>query len=257
MSQHSRKSMCEPDAPAKETVMPRRYDCPRRVRVDTAKARHFVFPRWRVGLAFTAYGPPLTAGPSSQRGERGSRLHPFVSLARILIAVLAISSPLPAAEVTSAGNGDWTDPATWHGNKIPEPGDDVFIRKFDVVSYNRPGDDRPACQKLQIDPKGVLQFKAGSGKCVFIAQDVIDCYGVIKIDANKNATDFFELRLGGKTPAQRAIKLEKGAGLLMYGKTGLGEGKRNVGLSAAFGKDEKEPPAALVEIVGQGSIDIQ
>jgi hypothetical protein len=171
--------------------------------------------------------------------------------------MLLCAGMLHGGEVTSAGSGDWTDPATWRGGKIPAADDDVFIRKFDVVSFNRSGDDQPACRKLQIDPKGILQFKAGSGRAVCIVTDAIDCYGVIKIDGTKNAKDQFELRLAGPTPAQRALKLAKGAGLLVYGHAAPGEGKRNVGVSAVFGKDEKEPPAALIDLIGQGSVDLQ
>lgn len=177
----------------------------------------------------------------------------------LILLFLAMVSPLSAAEITSngTGGGSWSDPASWRGGRIPGPSDDVFIRKFDVISFDRNESEVVSCQKLQIDPKGSFQFKTGVGPLVCTVADAIECYGAIKIDGTRGPRDLFEVRLIGAMPHQRQIKLAKGSALLLYGRTGTPSEKNNVILRAVIPGDDKKPQPALIECDGQVAIDWQ
>src|SRR5581483_11839686 len=75
-----------------------------------------------------------------------------------------------SAEATSngTGGGNWSDPATWRGNKVPAPADEVTIRKNDTVVFDRNDDGKTTCAKLFIDPQGALRFKSQAGKIVLV-----------------------------------------------------------------------------------------
>src|SRR5262249_8922420 len=112
-------------------------------------------------------------------------------------------------------------------------------------------------QKLLIDPKGALTFKTGAGPLSMGLGDGIETYGVFKIDGTKSAKDSFEVRLLGKTPEQRGIKLMKGAALVLWGNTKLPDGKRNIAFLAPAVGDKKEEISALIEAVSGVIVDVR
>jgi hypothetical protein len=180
-------------------------------------------------------------------------------LKTVILACLLLSTSARAAEVSTngVGGGPWSDPATWRDKKLPGPDDDVVIRKFDVVVFDRAYDGKPTCRKLQIDPKGGLSFKPGAGKLVLAVTDGIETFGPIRLDGTRSASDYFEIRLVGDTAAKRKIKLGRGAALLLFGRPNLPEGKRNVLLVSPQPADAKEDLLGLVEAEGMVMIDWQ
>lgn len=179
---------------------------------------------------------------------------------RLLTACLlsvTLASAASAAEITSngIGGGPWSDPGTWRGGAVPQAGDEVTIRKGDAVVFDRNDDGRDTCAKLFIDPKGVLRFKTGAGKIAFTIPGPIESYGLIKLDGTTSADDLHELRLTGKTPAERTVKVEKG-GVIAAGKANLPGGKHNVVISSCA----PDPKAADVTgsiTVTEGTLDVQ
>ncbi len=162
-----------------------------------------------------------------------------------------------AAEIYSngTGGGAWSDPSSWRGNRVPGPDDEVFIRLFDAISFDKNDDGKISCRMIEVQPRGIFQFKAGAGKAVCVVAEGIVTNGAVKLDGTKDARDFFELRLVGTTLAKRKIKLNKGSGLLLYGKPDLPGGKKNVLVSGPTTDKIKE--AAVVEVEGQAAIDWQ
>ncbi len=53
-----------------------------------------------------------------------------------LCAALALAIPASAATVKSAGSGNWSDPKTWDGGKLPAAGDTVLVREGHAVVYD-------------------------------------------------------------------------------------------------------------------------
>src|ERR1700722_7903976 len=102
----------------------------------------------------------------------------------LLFVPIFAQSPGGAAEISTngIGGGAWSDPATWSTKAVPGPKDDVIIRKFDAVVFDRNDDGKVSCARLQIDPKGVLMFKTGAGKQTFCVAEAIETYGTIKLD---------------------------------------------------------------------------
>ena len=51
------------------------------------------------------------------------------------LLLLLAAGQLDAAEISTNGfgGGPFSDPASWHGKKVPGPGDDVIIQKYDVL----------------------------------------------------------------------------------------------------------------------------
>lgn len=168
-----------------------------------------------------------------------------------------LALPLAAAEVTTngTGGGTWSDATTWRRGAVPKSEDEVTIRKGDAVVFDRK-DGKAACAKLFIDPRGSLTFKKGAGKLVFVTPGPIECFGVIKLDGTGSADDFHELRLTGKTLADRTVKLEKGAGLIASGKARLPGGKKNVVLTSKAPDPKAADVTGLIEIKG-GVLDVQ
>jgi hypothetical protein len=173
-----------------------------------------------------------------------------------MAALLVCGGSAHAAEVVSngAGGGAWTDPATWTGKKVPGADDDVVIRKNDVVVFDRAGDGKATCRKLQIDPRGGLTFKTGSGKLSLAVDGGIESFGAIRLDGTKSANDDFEVRLLGETAEKRLVKLGRGGALLLYGRANLPDGKRNVAL---ISPPDKEPVLGQVDADGTVMIDWQ
>lgn len=191
-------------------------------------------------------------------GARGaSKGRPLLALrAAVCFLLLMIVSAAQAAEVLSngIGGGPWSDPATWRGKKVPQPDDDVIIQRNDIIFADRKDDAKASCSKLQIDPKGGLTFRPGSGKIVLAVADVIENYGVIRLDGTKHASDHFELRLVGDTAAKRKLKLMKGSALLLFGKKAQ---SRNVVIAAPKVGEQKDDILGVVEAGAVSTLDVQ
>lgn len=52
----------------------------------------------------------------------------------VLMLVLLANSPVGAVDVGAIADGNWNNPATWVGNAVPSPGDNVFIGWANGVS---------------------------------------------------------------------------------------------------------------------------
>jgi hypothetical protein len=175
----------------------------------------------------------------------------------LIVCLLLVCGAARGAEITTNGvvGGAWFDPATWRGKAVPGPGDDVVIRKHDVVTFDRSGTGKVTCRKLLIDPKGGLTFKPGAGRIVFAVADGIESFGAIRLDATRSPVDDFELRLAGPDKTRRHIKLGRGGALLLFGRPGLPGGRSNVALAGSLLADPKEDPTVLVEAEGAVMID--
>ena len=53
-----------------------------------------------------------------------------------LVVALLLALPGSAATVKSAGSGNWSDPKTWDGGKLPTVGDTVLVREGHTVVYD-------------------------------------------------------------------------------------------------------------------------
>jgi hypothetical protein len=177
----------------------------------------------------------------------------------VAMTVLLIPMALGAAEISTngLGGGPWSDPMTWRGKLVPKADDDVVIQKNDVAIFDRNDDGKVSCRKLLIDPKGALVFKTNAGKQVCCIADSIVSFGVIKLDGTKSKADLIELRMVGDTAEKRKIKLNKNAALLLYGKSGLDKGKKNVVLASPKLPEQKDDILSLIETDGFVSIDWQ
>jgi hypothetical protein len=197
----------------------------------------------------------------------------------VIFALLAVTllaggpvARVPAAEVhtNGTGGGPWSDPATWRDNALPGPGDSVVIASDDAVVFDlaapaaaaapaatpgapaAPGAAAPdraalACKDLYVDPDGLLTFKPG-GRRVLALAGPLESYGLLKLDAAESADDLVEIRFTGADPAQRALKLGKGGGLLATGKAGLPDDRRTVPAPQRLGS---------VEAVAGTSLDLR
>jgi parallel beta-helix repeat protein len=159
-----------------------------------------------------------------------------------------LPSHAPAAEITSngKGGGDWSNPATWLGQKVPGADDDAVIQKGDIVDFDRDDDGKVSCRKLLIDPRGAFRLKTGKGKITCCLAGPVESRGLIQVDGTKSANDTLELRLVGSERSLRHIQLLKGAGLVVRGRDGLPEGRRNVALTSPKVADQKEDFEAVI-----------
>jgi hypothetical protein len=155
-----------------------------------------------------------------------------------------------------AGGGSWSDKATWRGGMVPKATDEVTIRKSDAVVFDRNDDGKITCARLFIDPKGALTFKKEKGKVVFVTPGAIECFGIIKLDGTGSTDDLHELRLTGKTVADRTIKCEKGAGVILSGRAKLPGGKKNVLLASKAPDPKATDITGVIEVKG-GMLDVQ
>ena len=180
-------------------------------------------------------------------------------VAPLLLAVSLLVQSSSAAEVTTngTGGGNWSLGTTWRGGKSPVAGDDVVVRKFDIVTFDRDDAETSSCARLQVDPKGVLQFKTNQGKVTLVASDEVEIFGALKLDGTKSDRDSLELRLTGATPEKRRLRVAKGGSLLLYGKPGLADGKKNVTLHAVSPENDAKNSSAEVLVEGPAAIDWQ
>jgi parallel beta-helix repeat protein len=178
----------------------------------------------------------------------------------VLVALIWMSSPAFAAEITSngSGGGDWSNPGTWLGKTAPGPDDDAVIQKGDVVDFDRDDSGKITCQKLFIDPRGAFRLKPGFGKSTCCLANGVEARGLIQIDATKSASDTLELRLVGGDSTKRMIKLLKGASLIVRGRAELPEGKHNALLTSPQLADRKAEIEGNVQALKGGvTVDLQ
>jgi hypothetical protein len=178
---------------------------------------------------------------------------------RFALFVLLSAAPALAKEISSngAGGGDWSDPATWRGKKVPRMDYDAVIQNGDTVIFDRNDDGKVTCQKLFLDPKGALHFKTGSGKIIFCVADAVESYGTIRLDGTKSAKDSLELRLVGDSAEKRAVKSLKGATLIVAGRKNLPRDRRNVAITALPHGEKKQEIPGLVEASEGTVFDVQ
>lgn len=165
-----------------------------------------------------------------------------------LTMLLFVANGVPAAEITSngKGGGDWSNAATWLGQKVPGPDDDAVIQKGDIIHFDRDDDGKVSCRKLLIDPRGAFRLKSGMGKVTCCLAGAIESRGLIQLDGTKSASDLLELRLVGAERDKRYLQLLKGAALVVRGRADLPEGRRNVALTSPKLADQKEEMEAVV-----------
>jgi len=172
------------------------------------------------------------------------------TLISLLILQVAVSGS-QGAEIASnrAGGGLWSALATWRGNKVPGPADDVVIQKNDIISFDRNDDGKITCQKLQIDPKGGLTFKKGAGKVVCCIAGEIETFGAIRLDEANSSGDFLELRLIGDKADLRKLKVMKGGALLLYGRPNPA-GPLHVAVTSPKNDKQEHVPAVVEAVEG-------
>jgi len=177
-----------------------------------------------------------------------------VPLAGCLLLVAA-----HAAEIHSngAGGGNWSDPATWVGSRIPNPSDPVVIAMRDKVTFDLPGLDTPSCATLQIDPEGVLTYRRLPGRLSLIVTGSIRSYGTIKLEATTPDAGILELRLDPPTGTVAEIILYEQAGLLAYGRETTGSNAPNILLTAPDPAEGNPAQQSVVRAEGRVQIDIQ
>jgi len=96
-------------------------------------------------------------------------------LAALMLGYLPFSGI--AAEITSAGSGSWSTPATWNGGVVPGSSDHVTIQSGHVVTVSV---GTKACASLTVESGGKLFSGASSGNPRYI--DIfgnITCNGTI------------------------------------------------------------------------------
>jgi hypothetical protein len=175
------------------------------------------------------------------------------------VLILLLGNTGPAKEISSngAGGGDWSDPATWRGKKVPGADDDAVVQKGDTVVFDRNDDGKTTCQKLLIDPKGALLFKTGAGKHVLCVSDGVECYGTLRLDGSKSARDKLELRLLGDAAENRTVKILKGGALVVSGRKNLPKDGRNVALTSPPFGEKKQEILGVVDAEEGTVLDVQ
>jgi hypothetical protein len=181
------------------------------------------------------------------------------------LGILSANEWSVADEIYSnaSGGGDWSDAATWRGGKVPAADDEVVIARDDAVTFDRNDDGKVTCKQLSLDPRSVLQFKAGAGPIVFSAGGLVESYGYIRLDASKSAKDRHEFRLLAEDPEQRMLKIAKGGGLVVSGRLGLPQGKKNAVIVSQPPKKEvaagmpQPDPSGILEAATGSTFDVQ
>lgn len=177
-----------------------------------------------------------------------------------IVAAVAIADEIYS---NASGGGDWSDPATWRGGKVPTGEDDVVIARDDTVIFDRNDDGKTTCKQLSLDPRGVLQFQVGKGPIIFTVGGMVESYGYIRMDASKSAKDQHEFRLVSEDNEQRMLKIAKGGGLVVSGRLGLAKGRRNAVIASLPPKKEVPAgtpvpdPSAILEAATGSTFDVQ
>lgn len=173
----------------------------------------------------------------------------------VLLATSLAINAAAGAEITSngRGGGDWSDPATWLGKKVPGPEDDAVIQKGDTVHFDRDDDGKITCRKLFIDPRGVFRMKNGMGKVTCCLAGPLETRGLIQLDGTKSAADFLELRFVATEQPQRLINLRSGGALIARGGDCKPEDRRNVAIRSPKVGTQKDELEAWIKATESGA----
>ena len=142
------------------------------------------------------------------------------------------------------GGGRWSEASTWRGGAVPTAEDDAVVATRDTVLFDRDDVDTPTCKQLILDPGSNFAFQSGLGRRTLTVNGPIEAFGSLKMHAAA-ASDSMEIRLASTVAAERVIKLARGGALLVLGRPGLADGKRNATISVSA------PPVAKVIATGE------
>jgi len=178
-----------------------------------------------------------------------------------LLSVLAIlaAAACRAAEIHSngSGGGRWSDPATWHGSRLPAADDTVVIATGDTVAVDAAAADTGAMIRgLSIDPDSALVLRAIEARSLLLTiAGPVECYGTIRLEGVHAARGTVEVRLTAEDPQDRVVRLRQNGSFLAYGREGLDGGNRNVILRSGM----PEPPSremATVRVTTDSMLDV-
>ncbi len=183
---------------------------------------------------------------------------PFSIGAAAIVLLFTLTAAGGAKEVTSngLGGGRWSDTATWRGGVVPTAEDDAVIGARDTVLFDRDDSETPSCRQLILDPNSNLAFQSGLGKRILTVNGPIEAYGSLKMHAAA-ASDQMEIRLASTVPAERAIKLGKGASLLVLGRSDLPKGQYNAAIVVSAPPVAKLPATGTLTAATRTVIDLQ
>lgn len=193
------------------------------------------------------------------------RVRRFAAVSAALAALLLVA-PLASAggeEIHSNGRGGglWSEPETWHGNRVPGPEDTVVIAMRDRVEFDRDDREEPTCGALYLDPEAVLTFREGRHRRTLSVAGPVESYGTIRVDGTGDRRGQYEIRLVAEGPSveQRTIHLRENAGLMLYGHEQHRGNQRNVRLIAGREIDPEADDETQIEripgrIVADGDV---
>lgn len=176
-----------------------------------------------------------------------------------LLVLLTRGGSAAARDIYSngRGGGPWSDPATWHGQKVPGPGDVAVIAMRDEVIFDRDDRDQPTCRALYLDPGAVLRFAKDRQQLTLTVAGPIESYGTIQINAAHAPTAVYALRMVGQGEDQRTIHLAINSALLVYGSKTHGQDERNARIAAdALDAKAKRQPIQIIAD-GDAMIDLR
>jgi len=176
------------------------------------------------------------------------------------LACASLSVVSHAADITTngAGGGRWGDSTTWHGGVVPGTEDVAVIAMRDAVVFDGNDVEKATCKELYIDPEGsvTLRTAAGEDRCTLSVAGIFESYGIIRIDGSQTPRANYELRLIAPGDGDRVLKLQPGAGLLVYGAKDLPENGRNVRITAPAPLKDQPHVAAAINAVTDVMLDI-
>lgn len=161
-----------------------------------------------------------------------TRLMQNLVMAAALVAMMAGVARAADVHSNGKGGGNWSDASSWRGGKPPGVEDTAVISRGDTVAFDRDDAGKTTVKQIQIDPAGVLTFKVGAGKTALCVGGIVECYGTIRIDSTKLANDTMELRLVSAKAEERLIALQQGGTIVVNGREGLPDGRRNAVISS-------------------------
>lgn len=154
------------------------------------------------------------------------------------------------------GGGSWSDPATWHGGVIPSATDTVTVATDDTVVFDGHSPEKTTCRQIQIDPHGVLQFKADSQPHTLSVSGPIESYGTLRMDGRKSPDGALEVRLVADRNEDRFIRLRPNSRIYLTGEESI-PGSRNVRITAGNMVTNQTSGKGLITAKGGVVVDIE
>jgi hypothetical protein len=147
----------------------------------------------------------------------------------MMVALLAGVNAGHAVERHSngLGGGRWTDPGSWHDKSVPASTDVVVIASGDTLQLDA---EVAVCAGLLIDPDGVLTVRPGEQSRMLRLTGPVESYGLIRVDATRARGGTITIRVESDEAERRAIRLNKNAGLLLYGPVNTEDGRPGISL---------------------------